>query len=101
MTELTKGTVVLAEVKSPPGSPAKVIYAGLGAGALYGKTLFDVFIDDLYYGFFTLTGMITRMEEAQARLLAPMWEGIEETVAEYHVCYQYVHVDDNESYGAG
>jgi len=103
VADLKRGMVVLEAVKSPlRDSPAKILYAGLGKGNESGKTLFDVFIDGMYYGYFMLNGEITTLEEAQRRLLAPLKiDGEEETVAEQAVRYRWVHVDDNDAYAYG
>ena len=102
MTRLEEGMVVLESVESPlEDCPATIVYKGLGAGNLYGNTLFDVFIDDMCYGFFTLSGEITTLEEAQGRLLRPAGNCVTATVAECAVSYQYLHVDDNEFYNSG
>ncbi|MDR3561155.1 MAG: hypothetical protein P4N41_24405 [Negativicutes bacterium] len=101
MTMLTKGMVVLDTVSSPLSCPAKILFNNLGKGAQTGKTLFDVFIDDMSYGYFLLPGEITSLEEAQARLQAIAIKGAPETVAECAVSWCFVHVDDNDSYGEG
>jgi hypothetical protein len=101
MVMLTKGMVVLDEVPSPLSCLAKIIYSGAGKGAQTGKTLFDVIIGDMSYGYFLLPGEITTMEEAHGRLLIPAIKNAPETVAECAVSYCYLHVDDNDSYGEG
>ncbi len=100
MTKLEKGMLVLSAINSPlPGSPATIVYAGRGEGALFGKTLFDVFIGDMSYGYFTLRGEIATLEQAQSILLAPAGKDAEDTVAKAAVRYQFLHADDNEFYG--
>jgi len=101
MTMLTKGMVVLDAVPSPLSCPAKIIYSGPGKGVQTGKTLFDVIIDDMSYGYFLLPGDITTLEEAHGRLLALARKDAPETMAECAVSYCYLHVDDNDSYGEG
>ncbi|MDR3590164.1 MAG: hypothetical protein P4N41_10965 [Negativicutes bacterium] len=101
MTILTKGTVILDAVPSPLSCPAKIIYNGPGKGAQRGRTLFDVIIDDMSYGYFLLPGEITTLEEAHGRLQALARKNAPETVAECAVSWCFLHVDDNDSYGEG
>ncbi|MDF2570453.1 MAG: hypothetical protein K0R55_2057 [Sporomusa sp.] len=101
MTNLEINMLILEDIGSPTGSPAKIFYAGRGAGAQLGLTRFQVIIDDLSYGIFTIRGNVTTLEQAKKRLLAPIREGMTETAAEFAVRHLWVHIDSNEYYALG
>ncbi|WP_371371833.1 hypothetical protein [Sporomusa aerivorans] len=101
MTKLEKGMLVVADVSAPSGSPAKIVYEGPGQGNQYGQTLFHVFLDDMSYGVFSMRGEIATLEDARKRLSSPKCQAEQETVAEYAVRYQWLHLDDNDLYNLG
>ncbi|WP_094603178.1 hypothetical protein SPSIL_015650 [Sporomusa silvacetica DSM 10669] len=98
MTKLEKGMIVVEAVKAPTGSLASIIYEGQGQGSEYGRTLFHIFMDDMSYGVFAVRGNITTLEDAQAKLKAPKRANADESLAEYAVCYHWIHIDDNEHF---
>ena len=99
MTKLEKGMLVVADVPAPSGSPAQIVYEGPGQGSQYGHTLFHVFLDDMSYGVFSMRGEIKTLEDARKRLKSPKCQ--DETMAEYAVRYQWLHLDDNDLYNLG
>ncbi|HWR42434.1 hypothetical protein [Sporomusa sp.] len=101
MTKLEKNMLVLSDIDSPTGSPAKIFFAGRGEGDQFGLTRFHVIIDDFSYGIFTVRGDVTTLEQAQERLLQPIRAGMNETAAEFAVRHLWVHIDSNEHYALG
>lgn len=98
MTKLEKGMIVVESVKAPTGSLADIMYEGQGQGSEYGTTRFHIFMEDMSYGIFSVRGNITTLEEARAKLNAPRQAGSDESLAEYAVCYNWMHIDDNEHF---
>ena len=101
MTKLEKGMLVVENVQAPTGSPAKIVYEGLGQGNQYGRTLFQVFLEGMSYGTFAMRGEITTLEEARTRLSVLKYQTENESMAEYAVRMQWLQLDVNDLYDLG